>query len=134
MLLASKDYRLFFGTTLPMILAVVGAAAWTLVNLLGAAFIAARHAGRLLSVQALVSTAKVLFVLLFAGAGATGIVAAWVASAVLGVVVGVVWLVPKMGLGHRPGFHPRRRATAAADFRLHQHRRPRHRRALAPPT
>lgn len=136
MLLGSKDYRLFFGAMPSIILAVVGAAAWTLVNLLGAAFIAARHAGRFLSVQALVSTAKVLFVLLLAGAGAgaTGIVAAWVASAVLGVVVGVVWFVPKMGLGHRPGFHPRRRATAAADFRLHQHRRPRHRRALALPT
>ena len=89
-LMASHDYRLFFSTTPPILVAVVGAAAWTLVNLLGAAFIAARRAGRFLSIQTLVSTAKVLFVLPLAaaGAGAMGVVEAWVASAVLGVGVG----------------------------------------------
>ena len=135
-LLTSQDYRLFFSTTPPILIAVVGAAAWTLVNLLGAAFIAARRAGRLLSIQTLVSAAKVLFVLPLAaaGAGATGLVEAWVASAVLGVGVGAAWLVPRMGLGHRPGLHPRRRAAVTPDFRLRQHRRPRHRRALAPPS
>ena len=135
-LLTSQDYRLFFSTAPPILVAVVGAAAWTLVNLLGAAFIAARRAGRFLSIQTLVSAAKVLFVLPLAaaGAGAMGLVEAWVASAVLGVGVGAVWLVPRMGLGRRPGFRPRRRAAVTPDFRLRQHRRPRHRRALAPPS
>ena len=135
-LLTSQDYRLFFSTMPPILIAVVGAAAWTLVNLLGAAFIAARRAGRFLSIQTLVSAAKVLLVLPLAaaGAGAMGLVEAWVASAVLGVVVGAAWLVPRMGLGRRPGLHPRRRAAATPDFRLRQHRRPRHRRALAPPS
>jgi len=135
-LLTWHDYRLFFGTPLPILVAVVGAAAWTLVNLLGAAFIAARRAGRLLSTQTLVSTAKVFFVLPLAaaGVGATGLVEAWAASAVLGAFVAVVWFVPKMGLGHRRGFHPRRRAAARSDFWPRRHLRPRHRRALAPPT
>ena len=68
-LMRSPDYRMFFNSESPIIVAVVGGAAWTLVNLLGAAFIAARRAGRLLSIQALVSAAKLLFVLLFAAAG-----------------------------------------------------------------
>ena len=135
-LLTSKDYRFFFSTTPPILVAVAGAAAWTLVNLLGAAFIAARRAGRFLSIQTLVSAAKLLFVLPFAaaGAGAIGLVEAWVASAVLGVGVGAAWLVPRMGLGRRPGFRPHRRAAATPDFRLRQSQRPRHRRTLAPPT
>ena len=97
----SSNYRLFFSSAPPILVAVVGASAWTLVNLLGAAFIAARRAGRLLSIQTLVSTAKVLLVfpLAAAGIGATGLVDAWVASAVLGVIAGAVWLVPQMGLG-----------------------------------
>src|ERR1017187_7868687 len=45
-LLASKFYRTFFTTASPILVAVVGAAAWTLVNLFGAAFIASRRAGR----------------------------------------------------------------------------------------
>jgi len=134
LLRASGNYRLFFSGAPPVLVAVVGAAAWTLVNLLGATFIAARRAGRLLSIQTLVSVAKILFVVLLAaaGTGATGLVEAWVASAVLGVVVGVAWLVPRMGLGQRPGL--RRREAASADFRLLQKRRPRHRRAVAPPS
>ena len=119
LLLASKNYHLFFGTTSPIILAVIGAAAWTVVNLFGASFIAARRAGRLLSTQTLVSTVKLLLVLPLAaaGAGAMGLVEAWVAGALVGVGVGVVWLVPGMGLGHRPGYRPRRRAAAPPDFR-----------------
>jgi O-antigen/teichoic acid export membrane protein len=133
-LLASQDYRLFFSTVPAIVVAVVGAAVWTLVNLLGAAFIAARRAGRLLSIQTMISAAKIAFVLPLAaaGAGATGIVAAWVASAVLGVGVGAAWLVPGMGLGRRPGLRPHRRATVAPEFRLRQYRRPSHRRAPAP--
>ena len=42
----SQNYRLFFSDAPPKVVAVVGAAAWTLVNLLGAAFISARRAGR----------------------------------------------------------------------------------------
>lgn len=135
-LMTSKHYRLFFSTMPPILIAVVGAAAWTLVNLLGAAFIAARRAGRLLSIQTLVSVTKVLFVLPLAaaGAGAAGLIGAWVASAVVGVVFGMAWLVPRMGLGQRPGLHPHRRRPVTSDFRMRQHWRPRHRRALAPPS
>lgn len=134
LLLDSRNYRLFFGAAPAVLVTIIGAAAWTLVNLLGAAFIAARRAGRLLSVQALVSVAKVLFILPLAaaGTGAMGLVEAWVASAVLGVVVGAAWLVPRMGLGQRPGL--RRRPTPAPEFRLRQNRRPRHRRTLVPPS
>jgi O-antigen/teichoic acid export membrane protein len=132
----SDNYRLFFSSVPPILVAVVGASAWTLVNLLGAAFIAARRAGRLLSIQTLISVAKVLFVfpLAAAGVGATGLVDSWVASSVLGVIVGAVWLVPQMGLGQRSGLHPRRRETVTPHFRLRPHRRPRHRRGLAPPS
>jgi O-antigen/teichoic acid export membrane protein len=135
-LLTSHDYRLFFSAAPPILVATVGAAAWTLVNLFGAAFIAARRAGLLLSIQTLVSTAKVLFVLplAVAGAGAAGLVEAWVASALVGVGVGAAWLVPRMGLGRRPGHRPRRRAAVSPDLRLRQNRRPRHRRAPALPS
>jgi O-antigen/teichoic acid export membrane protein len=134
LLLASENYRLFFSGAPPVLVAVIGAATWTLINLLGATFIAARRAGRLLSIQTLVSVAKILFVvpLAAAGTGATGLVEAWVASAVLGVIVGAAWLVPRMGLGQRPGL--RRRVAATPDFRSRQKRRPRHRRAPAPPS
>jgi O-antigen/teichoic acid export membrane protein len=135
-LLTSQHYRLFFSSAPPILVAVVGAAACTLVNLLGAAFIAARRAGRFLSIQTLVSTAKVLLVLPLAaaGAGAMGLVEAWVASAVVGVGVGAAWLVPRMGLGRRLGRPPRRRAAATSAFRLRQHRHPRHRRPSASPS
>jgi O-antigen/teichoic acid export membrane protein len=136
LLLASQSYRLFFSSALPVVVAVAGATAWTLVNLLGAAFIAARRAGRLLSIQTLISTAKILFVLPLAaaGAGAMGLVGAWAASAVLGLGVGAVWLVPRMRLGRQPGRRPPRRAAAAADSRVHRNQPPRHRRALALPS
>jgi O-antigen/teichoic acid export membrane protein len=136
LLLSSQDYRSFFSGALPVLVAVVGAAAWTLVNLLSAAFIAARRAGRLLSIQTLISGAKILFVvpLAAAGAGAMGLVGAWAASAVLGVGFGAAWLVPRMGLGRRPHLYLRRRAAVAPDPRLRQHQRPRHRRVLAPPS
>jgi hypothetical protein len=39
-----------------------------------------------------------------------------------------------MGLGRRPGLRSRRRTEGTADFRLRQYRRPRHRRAFAPPS
>jgi O-antigen/teichoic acid export membrane protein len=136
LLLASNDYHLFFSTVPPVAVAVVGAAAWTLVNLLGAAFIAARRAGRLLSIQTLISTTKILLipVLGSAAAGAAGLVEAWAISAIVGVGVGVAWLVPGMRLGRRPGLRPHRRPIANHNFQLRRHRRPSHRRALAPPS
>jgi O-antigen/teichoic acid export membrane protein len=135
-LMTSPDYRSFFGSAPPILIAVVGAAAWTLVNLLGAAFIAARRSGRYLSIQTLVSVTKVLLVLPLAtiGAGAVGLVGAWVASAVLGVVVGAAWLVPRMELGKRPGDRRRRRSSSATNGGLGSKRRPRHRRPAAPPS
>ena len=69
-LVTSPDYRSYFSSASPILIAVIGATAWTLVNLFSSAFIAARRAGRFLSIQALVSAAKVLFVLPLAAVGA----------------------------------------------------------------
>jgi len=115
LLLTSKNYQIFFNTASPVLITVAGAATWTLVNLFNSAFIAARRAGRFLSIQALVSAAKVLFIIPLAavGAGSAGVVGAWVASAFVGVAAGIAWLIPGMGLGHRPGHRPRRRVAAA---------------------
>jgi O-antigen/teichoic acid export membrane protein len=129
MLLASRDYRLFFSAVLPVLLVLLGASVWSLVNLLSAAFIAARRAGRFLSMQVLVSAAKLLLVLPLAaaGAGVAGLVAAWVASAVIGVGVGVIWLIPRMGLGRRPGRRQHPELGTLPTGRMHRgrHRRPR---------
>ena len=135
-LLASRDYRLFFSTAPLVVVAVVGAAAWTLVNLLGAAFIAARRAGRLLSIQALISSTKILllFPLAAVATGARGLVEAWVASAVIGIGVGVTWLVPGMGLGRRPADRTRRRSPDTPAARRRQRRPATHRRAPVPPS
>jgi O-antigen/teichoic acid export membrane protein len=103
-LLASREYREFFSSAVPVLVAVVGAAALTLVSLFCATFIAARRAGRYLAIQALVSVAKVLLIvpLVAIGAGAAALVGAWVAATLLGVVTGAGWLVPRMGLGRQP--------------------------------
>ena len=132
----SHEYRMFFSSVLPILIAVVGTAAWTLVNLFGSAFIAARRAGLLLLTQTLVSATKLLLVLPFAafGAGAAGLVGAWVASAAVGVGVGAVWLIPRMKLGRQPGPRPHRRATMTLDRRLGVRRRARHRRPSTPPS
>jgi O-antigen/teichoic acid export membrane protein len=107
LLLTSRDYRLFFSAVLPVMLVLLGAPAWAVVNLLSAACIAARRGGRFLSIQALVSAAKLLLVLPLeaARAGVKGLVAAWVASAGIGVGIGAIWLIPRMRLGRRPGLH-----------------------------
>jgi O-antigen/teichoic acid export membrane protein len=135
-LLSSRDYRLYFSGPLPVFVAIIGAVSWTLVNLIGSAFVAARRAGRLLTIQTLISVAKILFVVELAAtrAGATGLVNAWAASAVLGVGLGVAWLVPGMGLGRRPGPRTRRRPATTADFRRRRYRRPSHRRPATPPS
>jgi O-antigen/teichoic acid export membrane protein len=131
----SVDYRSYFSSAAPITFAVIGAAAWTLVNLFSSAFIAARRAGRFLSIQALVSVAKVLFVFPLAavGAGVVGLPAAWVASTVVGVGVGALWLIPRMGLGRRPGHRPRRRSTAVPVAGPTAHRHARHRRPHGSP-
>ena len=135
-LLTSQNYHRFFSSAWPVLIAIGGAAAWTLVNLLGAAFIAARRAGRLLTIQTLISGAKIVFAVLLAalGADATGLVEAWFASALLGVAIGAFWLVPRMRLGRRADLRPHRREGVTRESRRAQYRRPRHRRALAPPS
>jgi len=135
-----SQYRPFFGTVLPALLAVAGAASWTLVNLFGSAFIAARRAGRLLSIQALVSGIKVLLVFPYAavGADAAGLVGAWVASAMVGVSAGALWLIPQMGLGRRLSHNSRHRTGGALDRRprpyIRSRRRAQHRRPYDPPS
>jgi O-antigen/teichoic acid export membrane protein len=100
----SKSYGSFFSAAPMVAMAVAGSAAWTLVNLFSAAFIAARRADGLLSIQTLVSGVKVLLVvpIAIAGRGAGEIVGAWAGSALLGVAIGAVWLLPRLGLGRRP--------------------------------
>jgi O-antigen/teichoic acid export membrane protein len=131
----SAEYRSYFDNVTTTAVAVIGAAAWTLVNLFGSAFIAARRSGRFLSIQALVSVAKLLFIFPLAavGAGVVGLPAAWVGSAVVGVCVGAVWLIPGMGLGRRPGYRSRRRSATAPMAGPSIHRRARHRRRRGPP-
>lgn len=106
-LLVSKEYRLFFSAVLPVLLALLCAATLTLVNLLSTAFIAARRAGQYLSIQTIVSAAKLLLILPIAavGAGVTWLVGAWIASAGIGIGFAAVWLIPRMGLGRQPGRH-----------------------------
>jgi O-antigen/teichoic acid export membrane protein len=116
----AKGYGSFFSAAPMAAMAVVGSAAWTLVNLFSAAFIAARRAGGLLSIQTLVSVVKVLLLvpIAIAGHSAGEIVGAWVGSALLGVAIGAVWLLPRLRLGRRPLgtiSHRSRRAGAPAD-------------------
>jgi O-antigen/teichoic acid export membrane protein len=125
----SKGYGPFFDTAGAAVLAVIGAASWTLLNMYCSAFIAARRAGGLLAVQGLVSLFKVLLVvpLCAAGLGAPGLVVAWVASSVAGVAVGALWLLPRLRLGASPERTGRRRAPRA--HRAHRARPARHARA-----
>jgi O-antigen/teichoic acid export membrane protein len=131
----AKGYGSFFSAAPMVAMAVVGSAAWTLVNLFSAAFIAARRAGGLLSIQTLVSVVKVLLVVPIAVAGhsAGEIVGAWVGSALLGVAIGAVWLLPRLGLGHRPLGTTSHRSQSAGDQPSGAPRRPaRHRQRLRP--
>ena len=102
-LMTSRHFELYFRSALPIAIVISGAVVWTVLNLLGSAFVAARRAGRLLSIQSVVSVAKVALVVPFAtlGLGATGLVASWIASAAFGAVIGFLWLVPGMGLARR---------------------------------
>lgn len=100
----SRGYGQFFDTAGAAVLAVIGAASWSLLNMYCSAFIAARRAGGLLAVQGLVSLFKVLLVvpLWAVGLGAPGLVMAWAASSVIGAALGALWLLPRLGLGARP--------------------------------
>jgi O-antigen/teichoic acid export membrane protein len=97
----SRGYGSFFRPADAAVLAVIGAAAWTVVNMYGNAFIAARRADGLLAIQGLISLLKVLLVLpLFAiGLGTPAIVVAWVVSSLIGVALGALWLLPRLRLG-----------------------------------
>ncbi|MGD0703695.1 MAG: GNAT family N-acetyltransferase [Trebonia sp.] len=110
----SKGYGSFFGPAAAAMLAVVGAVACTVVNMYGSAFIAARRADGLLAVQGLISVIKVLLVvpLCAVGLGASGIVIAWVVSSLMGVGLGALWLLPRLGLGGGRGRHALHGAAA----------------------
>jgi O-antigen/teichoic acid export membrane protein len=93
----------------------------------------------------LISAVKVILVFPLAAVStsASGLVGAWVASAVAGVGVGAVWIVPRLGLGRRFGHQPRRRTggrrtggrpEARPRARIRSHRRARHRRPAASPS
>ena len=95
----AKGYGSYFGAGGAVVLAVVGAAAWTVVQMYCAAFVAARRADGIFAVQGLISVFKVLLVvpLCAAGLGAPGIVVAWVASSVIGAAASAFWLLPRIG-------------------------------------
>jgi O-antigen/teichoic acid export membrane protein len=114
----SRDYGSYFGAAGAAFLAVTGAAAWTVVQMYGSAFIAARRADGLLVVQGLVSLLKVALLLpaCTIGYGAPGIVAAWVISALIGVAAGALWLLPGLRLGWQPRHAARRAAPVRPDW------------------
>lgn len=107
----SASYGSFFRAPAASGLAVTGATAWTILNLISAAFIGARRADGLLSIQTLVSVVKVLFLIPVAAfnAGAFGLVGSWAGSALIGVAAGAAWLLPRLRLGHGPTVPPVRR-------------------------
>ncbi len=109
----SRNYGSFFTDTGTLAIAILGTMAWTLVNMLSAAFIAARRADGVLSLQGLVSLLKVISVLPLAalGLGVTGIVVSWVGSAAVGGVIAVAWSLPRLELGRRPDGLTSHRAT-----------------------
>ena len=132
-ILISHNYRPFYSGPSSLLTALVGAGATTLVNLLGAAFVAARRASRLLVMQTLVSATKLLLLFPLAHAGAVGLVDTWVISSCLGVAVGVCWLIPRMGLGRQASGRSHRRADASKADRQESRRRARHRRGRTLP-
>lgn len=109
----STNYGSFFTDPGTLAIAILGTAAWTLVNMLSAAFIAARRADGVLSLQGLVSLLKVMSVLPLAalGLGTAGIVVSWVASAIVGGVMAAAWSLPRLKLGRRPDGLTSHRAT-----------------------
>jgi O-antigen/teichoic acid export membrane protein len=100
----AKGYGSYFSGAGAAVLAVTGAAVWTVVQMCCSAFVAARRADGLFVVQGLVSVFKVLLIvpLCAIGLGAPGIVVAWVASSVIGAAAGTFWLLPRIGPGAAP--------------------------------
>jgi len=95
----AKGYGSYFSAAGAAVLAVTGAAVWTVVQMYCSAFIAARRADGMFAIQGLISLFKVLLVvpLCAAGLGAPGIVVAWVGSSVIGAAAGAFWLLPRIG-------------------------------------
>jgi O-antigen/teichoic acid export membrane protein len=115
----ARGYGSYFSAAGAAVLAVSGAAAWTVVQMYCSAFIAARRADGMFAVQGLISVFKVLLLvpLCAAGLGAPGIVVAWVASAVIGAAVGAFWLLPRIGrcaIAAEPAGRPRKRRARHA--------------------
>jgi O-antigen/teichoic acid export membrane protein len=127
-ILISHNYRLFFAGPSEILIAIASAGAITLLNLIGSAFIAARRAGRFLSMQTLVSVEKLVCLFPLAAFGAVGLVDAWGLSAVIGIVVAIVWLVPTMGLGKRLNHKSRRSTRIPQQIRHGPRQQARHRR------
>jgi O-antigen/teichoic acid export membrane protein len=132
-ILISHNYRAFYTGPSSLLIALAAAGAMTLVNMLGTAFVAARRASRLLVMQTLVSVTKLLLLFPLAHAGVIGLVDTWVISSLIGVAVGVCWLVPQMGLGRQARYRSHRRADALQSERQGSRRRARHRRGRALP-
>ena len=121
----TKGYGSYFSAAGAAVLAVIGAAVWTVVQMYCSAFIAARRADGMFAVQGLVSLFKVLLLmpLCAAGLGARGIVVAWAASAVIGVALGAFWLLPRIGPDAAP---PEQTGQTEADRGSRPERRARH--------
>jgi O-antigen/teichoic acid export membrane protein len=132
-ILVSRNYRVFYNGSESIVIAVMLAGTTTLLNLLGAAFIASRRAGRLLVMQTLVSVAKLVLLFPLANAGASGLVETWLIATVLGVTVGIVWLVPQMKLGRQASYRPRRSTGIARSTQPGLRQRARHRRGSRRP-
>ena len=127
-ILISYSYRSFFAGPTEILLAIASVATTTLLNLIGSAFIAARRAGRYLSLQTLVSVEKLVCLFPLAALGAVGLVEAWVASTAIGIVVAIAWLVPTMGLGKRPNYESRRSIRIPQRVQHRPRKQARHRR------
>jgi O-antigen/teichoic acid export membrane protein len=132
-ILLSHNYQLFYVGPFAVLIAVLGAAAVTLLNLLCAAFIAARRGLGVLIIQTLVSVAKLLLLFPLARDGAIGLVDTWLISAVLGVIVGIVWMIPQIGLGRKSNYKSHRSAGAVRSARRTRRRPARHRRGRSLP-
>lgn len=115
----SKSYGSFFSAAGALLIAIIGSAIWTLVNLLGSVFISARRADQLLTVQGLISLTKIplLVAACAIGLGGVGIVAAWVGSAFVGSLLAVLWFLPRLGLGRGRSASSSHRALGGSGVR-----------------
>jgi Polysaccharide biosynthesis protein len=121
----ARGYGSYFSAAGAVVLAVIGAASWTVIQMYCSAFIAARRADGMFALQGLVSLVKVLLVvpLCALGLGAPAIVLAWTASSVAGVAAGALWLLPRIGLGAPSAGTPSAGATGQPRARRGRHAR-----------